>query len=97
MNIDVEEYILNDIGHTDWYGETRYDDESSKNLNKLDCYLYILEGIRQQLICKLEEHIKYRKGNGSAESLHYKAKEIMKKHLIQEFTHTDFEQYWEED
>ena len=97
MNIDVEKYIMDDIGHTDWHGETNYDNESLKNLNKLDSYLYILEDIRQQLILKLKEHIRYRKGNASAELLHEKAKHIMGEHLIKEFTHTDFNQYWEED
>ena len=97
MNIDVEECILNDIGHTDWHGETNYDNESLKNLDKIDYYLYVLEEFREKLILKLENHIRYRKGNGTAEALHWKAKDIMGRHLLKEFTETNFDQYWEED
>lgn len=94
MNIDLEEFILKDIGHTDWYGETNYDNESLKNLDKIDYYLSRLENIREKLILELEHHINYRKGNASAEALHRKAKKIMGKHLIKEFTHTNFDEYW---
>lgn len=97
MIIDVEKYILDNIGHTDWHGESNYDAESLRNLQKIDYYLYELERIRMILINELEHHIRYRKGNASAELLHVKAKHIMGEHLIKEFTETNFDQYWEED
>lgn len=97
MIIDIRTYLLNYIGPTNWYGESRQDDMSSANLDKLDEIMTELEELREVLISELEDHIVYRKGNASAEHLHKKAKSIMKKHIIKEFTHTDFEQYWESD
>lgn len=97
MIIDIRTYLLDYIGHTDWYGENEYDNESCYNLLKLDKVLTEIEDLREQLLLKLEKHKNFRKGNKSAESLHRQAKEIMKKHIIKEFTHTDFEQYWESD
>lgn len=95
MVIDIEKYILNDIGDTSWYGEAIHDDESLENMEKIDIYLYILENLRTMLISKLTDHINYRKGNYSAERLHYKAKKIMEKHIMKEFTDTDFDSYFE--
>lgn len=97
MNINLEEFILKDIGHTDWYGESNYDRKSSENLDKLDYYLCALEEIREGLILELNNHINYRKGNASAESLHRKAKEIRRKHLIKEFTDIDFDKVWDDE
>ena len=96
MIIDIREYLLNYIGSTSWRGETRHDDISSSNLDKLDEILTELEDLREILLSELLDHKIYRKGNASAEYLHKKAKKIMKKHIIKEFTYTDFEKYWEE-
>ena len=96
MNIDIREYLLNYIGSTSWQGETRHDNISSSNLDKLDEVLTELEDLREILLFELLEHKIYRKGNASAEHLHKKAKKIMEKHIIKEFTHTDFERFWEE-
>lgn len=95
MIINIRTYLLDYIGNTSWHGESNYDDISSRNLDKLDDALNEIEDLREELLCKLAEHVTYRKGNASAEHLHKKAKSIMKKHIIKEFTHTDFEQYWE--
>lgn len=97
MIIDIRTYLLDYIGTTNWYGESRQDDISSINLDKVDEILTELEELREVLKDKLTDHIVYRKGNASAEHLHKKAKGIMEKHIIKEFTHTDFEQYWESD
>lgn len=96
MSIDLEEYLDNKIGHTDWYGETRYDNKSSENMDKLDETLDEIEMLREHLLSKLKDHLYYNKGNASAENLHKKAKEIMSKHIIKEFATIDFENYWEE-
>ena len=88
--------MLDYIGSTSWQGETRHDDISSDNLEKLDKILTEIETLREILIEQLTEHRIYRKGNASAEHLHKKAKKIMEKHIIKEFTHTDFERFWEE-
>lgn len=93
--IDIKEYLMDKIGHTDWYGESQHDSISSENLDKVDKLLYGVEEFREELISKLNDHITYRKGNGSSEHLHKKAKEIRRKHIIKEFTHTDFESYFE--
>lgn len=95
MIIDIRQYLLNYIGSTSWQGETRHDGIASNNLDKLDDILTEIEELREILIEQLTEHIIYRKGNASAEHLHKKAKRIMEKHIIKEFTHTNFEQYWE--
>lgn len=95
MNIDIKEYLKKYIGHTDWYGETEYDNESCYNLDKLDKILTEIEDLREVLLLKLFEHKTYHKGNKSAELLHKQAKDIMSKHIIKEFTHTDFEEFWE--
>ena len=96
MKIDLLDYILKDIGDTDWWGETNHDHKSSENLSKLDTYLTELENIREELLRKLFNHIHYRKGNGSAESLHYKAKSIDKKHMLKEYVNDEgFEEFWE--
>lgn len=95
MKIDIAEYILNDIGDTSWYGETYHDNESLDNLDKLNNYLYEIEELREELKSKLTDHITYRKGNASAEALHSKAKDIMRRHIIKEFTHTDFDNWFE--
>ena len=96
MNIDIKEYLLDYIGSTSWQGETRHDDISSDNLDKLDKILTEIETLREILIEQLTDHRIYRKGNASAEHLHKKAKRIMEKHLINEFSNIDFEKYWEE-
>lgn len=96
MNIDIKEYFLNQIGNTEWYGESNHDNESSKNLDKVDQLLFEIENFREELISILNQHITYRKGNASSEHLHKKAKSIREKHIIKEFTHTDFESYFEE-
>lgn len=93
--IDIKEYLLNKIGHTDWYGETNHDDTSSNNLDKLDNLLYEVEEFREELISRLNEHIIYRPGNASSNHLHKKAKAIRQKHIIKEFTETDFDNYWD--
>ena len=49
MKIDLLDYILKDIGDTDWWGETNHDHKSSENLSKLDTYLTELENIREEL------------------------------------------------
>lgn len=95
MNIDIKDYLIKYIEHADWYGETEYDNESCYNLSKLDKVLTEIEDLRENLLLKLEKHKNYRKGNKSAELLHKQAKDIMSRHIIKEFTHTDFEQYWE--
>lgn len=95
MNINIKDYLVEKIGHTDWYGESNHDNKSYNNLDKLDSLLYEIEDLREELIGLLNEHINYRKGNASATSLHKKAKAIRGKHIIKEFTHTDFEEYWE--
>lgn len=95
MNIDIKEYLKKYIGHTDWYGESEYDNESCYNLSKLDKVLTEIEDLREELLLKLEKHRNYRKDNQSAKLLHEQAKGIMSRHLIKEFTHIDFEQYWE--
>lgn len=95
MTIDIEEYILNEIGHTNWHGETNYDNKSYENLQKLDKYLYELEDIRNTLISLLVEHNNNsNKGNFSKNMLRQKAKNIMKEHIIKEFTVTDFDKFW---
>ena len=96
MIIDIREYLLNYIGSTSWQGETRHDDISSNNLDKLEEVLTEIENLREVLWSELLDHRIYRKGNASAEHLHKKAKTIMRKHIIKEFTSTDFEKYWEE-
>lgn len=96
MIIDIKKYLLDYIGSTSWQGETIHDNISSDNLDKLDKILTEIETLREILIEQLTDHRIYRKGNASAEYLHKKAKRIMKKHLIKEFTHTNFENYWEE-
>lgn len=93
--IDICKYLLNEIGDTSWWGESYHDDKSSDNLDKLDLLLFEVEDFREHLLNKLENHITYNKGNASAEHLHKKAKAIRGKHIIKEFTHTDFEQYFE--
>ena len=95
MTINITECLLNYIGNTDWHGESNLDDLSSINLDKLDEVLNETEKFREELISLLNQHIVYRKGNGSSEHLHKKAKAIRKKHIIKEFTHTDFEKYFE--
>lgn len=95
MKIDIKEYLMNYIGHTDWYGESNYDNESCYNLSKLDKVLTEIENLREELLLKLTKHINFRKGNYSSEQLHKQAKEIMSRHIIKEFTHTDFDKYWE--
>ena len=96
MKIDLLDYILKDIGDTDWWGEANHDNKSSENLSKLDTYLTELENIREELLQKLYNHIHYRKGNGRAESLHYKAKSIDKKHMLEEYVNDEeFEEFWE--
>ncbi len=95
MNIDIKEYLINLIGDTSWYGESQHDDISSQNLDKLDSILYEIEDLREILLSRLKDHILYRKGNASSEHLHKKAKSIMEKHVMKEFTHTDFDEYWE--
>lgn len=97
MVIDIKEYLLNYVGHTDWWGESNYDDVSSYNLNKLDEILTEIEELREELKSKLTDHIVYRKENASSKHLHDKAKMIMERHIIKEFTHTDFKKYWEDD
>ncbi len=97
MIIDIKEYLLNSVGATDWNGETNHDNRSLENLDKLDDILTELEDLRNVLIGKLESHIVFAKGNASAEQLHKKAKLIREKHIIKEFTHTNFEKYWERD
>lgn len=95
MTIDIKEYILNEIGHTNWHGETNYDNESYENLQKLDNYLYELEDIRSSLLNLLTEHNdNSNKGNFSKDMLKQKAKNIMKRHIIQEFTFIDFDKFW---
>ena len=95
MIIDIREHLLNYIGSTSWQGETNHDNISSDNFDKLDEVLTEIEKLRETLLEQLTEHVIYRKGNASAEHLHKKAKRIMRKHIIKEFTHTDFERYWE--
>lgn len=96
MIIDIREYLLNYVGNTGWEGEINHDNISSNNLDKLDEVLTEIEHLREELLFQLIEHKTYRKGNASAEHLHKKSKKIMEKHIIKEFTHTDFEKYWEE-
>lgn len=95
ININLLEYLSGQIGNTSWCGDTLFDDIASNNLEKLDYCLKEIEDIREVLLQRLYAHKKYNKGNGSAEYLHKKAKAIMKKHIIKEFTHTDFDKYWE--
>ena len=95
--IDIKEYLLQQLGHTDWYGESNHDDKSLSNMERLDLLLTDVEEFRDELISRLEEHISYRHGNYSAEKLHNKAKAIRSRHIIKEYTDTDFEKYWEED
>lgn len=94
MNINIKEYILNEIGDTRWHGETHSDNDSYENMAKIDEYLTIIEDIRGKLLSKLEEHKNYRKGNYSAEMLHEKAKKIFDKHIINEFANEDFDEYF---
>lgn len=97
ININLLEYLSSQIGNTSWCGDALFDDIASSNLDKLDNYLREIEEIREVLLLRLHRHKTYTKGNGSAEHLHNKAKMIMERHIIKEFTHTDFEKYWEDD
>lgn len=87
MIINIEKYLLDYIGDVSWYGETNHDNKSNENMDTAYRVLYDLEGITQSIIEKLSEHKNYRKGNGSAEMLHKRAKEICKR----------FDIYYEED
>lgn len=82
MKIDIEEYLMNYIGDISWYGETNHDNESYGNMTKADNVLYLLEGIRENIMDKLFEHNDYRYGNASAEMLHKKAYQVLKSHCI---------------
>lgn len=98
MKIDITKYILNDIGDISWHGDTYRDDISFENMKKLDNYLTQLENIRATLLIALEKHKdNSHLENYSKKDLREKAKLIMSKHIIKEFTHTDFDEYWEKD
>ena len=95
MIIDIKELLLNYVGETSWWGESNHDSKSLENLDKLEQLLSETEEFREQIISKLNEHIVYNKHNGSANDLHNKAMTIREKHIIKEFTNTNFEKYWE--
>lgn len=94
MNIDVLEYLLKDIGHTDWVGETNYDNISFGNLDILDNCLTEIEEVRRSLLDKLHEHYHYKEENHSATELHNKAGKILQKHIINEDIAGTFENDW---
>lgn len=93
----IEEYLDLKIGSTSWAGETNHDNESLDNLSKVDDCLSEIENIRELLLSRLDDHINYRKGNASAESLHKYAKRIRERHIVNDFPDNDFEQIWEQD
>lgn len=84
ININLLEYLSNEIGNTSWCGDSLFDDVASNNLDKLDNYLTELEDIREVLLQRLYEHKQYNKGNASAKELHNKSGKIIQKHIIQE-------------
>lgn len=96
MLIDIKEYILNSVGDTTYHGNTELDEKSLFNLTSVDLYLTYVEQLRQELLDKLYEHRKYNKDDLSSLVLHESAKRIAKRHVIKEFTHTNFDNYWRE-
>lgn len=99
MKIDIKEFLINYIGHLDWYGETNHDNQSADNMVKADDILDMLEDIRDDILYALDDHRNYRKGNASAEMLHEKAGKIVKKHRqfynYTELTDEEFKEYWD--
>ena len=95
MKIDIRDYIINDIGNTSWWGETNHDNNSLDNMNKIDRYLTFIENLREELLELLYEHNDNSNlHNYSKLELKKKAKAIRQKHIIKEYTHTDFDEYW---
>jgi len=95
MNINLEQYILNEIGDTSWWGDSEHDAQSEVNLMKLNNVLNDVENLRDHLLSLLYAHRNFNKGNASAESLHRIAKKIAKQHIIKEFTVDNFDEYWD--
>lgn len=95
MSIDIEEYLMNYIGDISWYGETNHDNKSYDNMAKADNVLYLLEGIRENIMNKLFEHNDYRYGNASAEMLHKKAYQVLKSHCINN-SYSDLCEIWKD-
>lgn len=95
ININLLEYLSNEIGSTSWCGDTLLDDVVSNNLDKLDKYLTELEDIREVLLQRLYEHKGYNKENASAEYLHKKAGQIIQKHIIQDNDFNPLSGDWE--
>lgn len=99
MQIDIKEYLLNYIGNISWAGETNHDNESLINMGKADGVLAVLEDIKSEIISELNEHRYYREGNASAEMLHKKAGEVLKRYRCyqdyDQMTENEFKGYWD--